>query len=227
MTIHKTPALAIRLIILALTAAAVSTSCFAASFDCAKARSKVEKAVCGDQELSKLDEALAAAYKAALSLHPLPSYVRASQRDWLRILPYVDPNHFASRLKEEYGARIVHLQNAVSVSVFTDSEDCKSCATPFDIEDTVAELWKTKSAVRITIWGGFHLTHALEALFGCEFDGTISLPLDEAGSNLAVDKDGHRLAFTLSRNNLRLEDPEQLCSGFGRIHGDVLSRVVK
>ena len=35
----------------------------AASFDCAKAGTKVEKLICGDAGLSKLDDELAAAYK--------------------------------------------------------------------------------------------------------------------------------------------------------------------
>ena len=38
----------------------------AASFDCAKARAKIEKAICADKELSALDERMAAAYKKQL-----------------------------------------------------------------------------------------------------------------------------------------------------------------
>ena len=38
----------------------------AASFDCAKASSKTEKAICTDPELSKLDEDLASSYKEML-----------------------------------------------------------------------------------------------------------------------------------------------------------------
>ena len=38
----------------------------AASFDCAKANSKIEKLICNDNELSLLDEKLNLAYKAAL-----------------------------------------------------------------------------------------------------------------------------------------------------------------
>jgi uncharacterized protein len=55
----------------------------AANFDCAKARSKVEKAICKDTELGKLDEQLSVAYKTALASHPLPKYVRVRQKDWL------------------------------------------------------------------------------------------------------------------------------------------------
>ena len=38
----------------------------AASFDCAKATTLVEKAICGDPQLSVRDDALMAAYKHAL-----------------------------------------------------------------------------------------------------------------------------------------------------------------
>jgi uncharacterized protein len=41
----------------------------AASFDCAKAQSKVEKIICADAELSKLDEDLATAYWLAIRNH--------------------------------------------------------------------------------------------------------------------------------------------------------------
>ena len=47
-----------------LIAGAVS----AASFDCAKASSYTEKAICADAKLGSLDEAMAAKYKYAVSL---------------------------------------------------------------------------------------------------------------------------------------------------------------
>src|SRR5215472_14292419 len=39
----------------------------AASFDCAKAQTKVEKLICSNPTLSKADDALAAAYKKAMA----------------------------------------------------------------------------------------------------------------------------------------------------------------
>ncbi|KVM71551.1 hypothetical protein WJ60_08500 [Burkholderia ubonensis] len=40
----------------------------AASFDCRAARTDVERAICGDAELSRLDEQLDDTYRVALSL---------------------------------------------------------------------------------------------------------------------------------------------------------------
>lgn len=59
---------------------------FAASFDCTKARSNIEKAICSDPTLSQLDETLASEYKKARSkLSPSADRTFVSgQRSWLR-----------------------------------------------------------------------------------------------------------------------------------------------
>jgi uncharacterized protein len=56
----------------------------AASFDCAKARTKIEKLICANEELSKLDEALAAAYAVALK-SPDPTILKAEHQAWLKL----------------------------------------------------------------------------------------------------------------------------------------------
>lgn len=72
------PVLAAALLALGLAAPAA-----AASFDCAKARTPVEKAICSDAELSAQDERLAQAYREALARSPQPEAVRLWQRHWL------------------------------------------------------------------------------------------------------------------------------------------------
>jgi uncharacterized protein len=57
-----------------------SRGAFAASFDCAKAATRIEKQICSDPELSKLDEQVADAYKTVLARD---SDWKGSQRDWL------------------------------------------------------------------------------------------------------------------------------------------------
>lgn len=64
----------------------ISTGSFcavAASFDCAKAKSKNEKLICSNSELSSLDEVLSGAYKSAYERTASKSALRQSQRDWL------------------------------------------------------------------------------------------------------------------------------------------------
>jgi uncharacterized protein YecT (DUF1311 family) len=56
----------------------------AASFDCAKAGTKIEKLICADEQLSKLDEQLAALYQEALVKTAYPDHLKAWQLQWLR-----------------------------------------------------------------------------------------------------------------------------------------------
>jgi len=58
----------------------------AASFDCAKAVSKMEKAICGDPGLSRMDEVLGASYAAAKTRlsAPASSMLTRGQVSWLR-----------------------------------------------------------------------------------------------------------------------------------------------
>ncbi len=56
----------------------------AASFDCAKAGTKVEKLICADAGLSKLDEELNAAYTAALKDEKKASAIKQSQKQWMK-----------------------------------------------------------------------------------------------------------------------------------------------
>lgn len=57
----------------------------AASFDCAKAKTRAEKVICADPQLSKLDEELATAYRAALTVWGgrIADYVKMTQRGWM------------------------------------------------------------------------------------------------------------------------------------------------
>ncbi|HUH86249.1 MAG TPA: hypothetical protein VLX85_16695 [Stellaceae bacterium] len=55
----------------------------AASFDCAKAATSVEKAICDDPVLSKADERLAETFATALEETLDPQSLRAEERQWL------------------------------------------------------------------------------------------------------------------------------------------------
>lgn len=56
----------------------------AVSFDCTKAATKVEKLICGDEELSKLDEELNAAYKTALHDGKQVNSIKQAQKQWIK-----------------------------------------------------------------------------------------------------------------------------------------------
>jgi uncharacterized protein len=72
-------------VLVGLLLIAAATPVAAASFDCAKARAKVEKLICKDPQLSRQDEDLAKAYGEALKLWDgqIAAYVKMNQRGWL------------------------------------------------------------------------------------------------------------------------------------------------
>lgn len=55
-----------------------------ASFNCSKASTSVEKAICASKTLSRLDEQLAKAYESVLLLSDHPDVVNSQQKEWLR-----------------------------------------------------------------------------------------------------------------------------------------------
>jgi uncharacterized protein len=79
----------------------------AASFDCGKAASEVEKLICGNEELSRLDESLNKAYLKALERPDIRKQMIESQRQWLKNERNACKN--AECLKKAYETRIKEL----------------------------------------------------------------------------------------------------------------------
>jgi len=71
--------------LLGLILLALASPAAAASFDCGKARTKVEKLICADPQLSRQDSDVAAAYAEAQKVWDgrIASYVKMSQRSWV------------------------------------------------------------------------------------------------------------------------------------------------
>ena len=64
--------------------ASFSTTAYAASFDCQKAKTLIEKEICADNALSKLDEKLAHIYQSTLKNSTNPTAFKKQQRQWLK-----------------------------------------------------------------------------------------------------------------------------------------------
>ncbi|WP_175957429.1 lysozyme inhibitor LprI family protein [Burkholderia sp. BCC0405] len=79
----------------------------AAGFDCAKAVSPTEKAICADAALSKLDGDLTAAWKQALAKGGDTAALRAAQLKWLKQRDRCDAD--ASCLGDRYRERLASL----------------------------------------------------------------------------------------------------------------------
>lgn len=73
-----------RLFLILLGGLALSFTAQAASFDCGKATTKVEKLICADAELSKLDEELNIAYKSALQDEKHADAIKQTQKRWMK-----------------------------------------------------------------------------------------------------------------------------------------------
>lgn len=85
----------------------IPSAILAASFDCSKAITKTEKAICSDPTLSKLDEDMAAAYSKALKTSD-PDAVKNGQRKWLKeiLAPCLEDK---TCIKETYENRLRQL----------------------------------------------------------------------------------------------------------------------
>jgi uncharacterized protein len=79
-----------------------------ASFDCAKAKTKIDKLVCGDPKLSELDEKLSGLYKKVLELTPAPEDSKEQQREWVKGSRNTCKD--AACLEEAYASRISELE---------------------------------------------------------------------------------------------------------------------
>ena len=92
-----------------LAALAFALASHSASFDCAKAATKVEKAICADPGLSRADSDMAAAWRAALAVTPTPASLRSEQREWLKEVS-LEPTD----LKPVYDTRIATLKDVAT-----------------------------------------------------------------------------------------------------------------
>ncbi|RDU95828.1 DUF1311 domain-containing protein [Trinickia dinghuensis] len=91
--------------LIALTA--IPLASHAASFDCAKAASPTEKAICTTPEVSRLDSELAAAWKKALADSRDVSTLKAAQQRWLHERNACDSA--APCLSDRYRERLAQL----------------------------------------------------------------------------------------------------------------------
>ena len=97
------------------------TTAHAASFDCEKASTKIEKLICSDESLSKLDDDLSAAYKSALQDDKQATAIRLNQMQWMK-----SRNKCSEIIciKDAYTTRIAQLtlETKVAIEAVSDPE---------------------------------------------------------------------------------------------------------
>lgn len=101
---------------------------FAASFDCGKATSEIEKLICSNDELSKLDESLNEAYLRALNRTDIKQQTIKSQRQWLENERNVCQN--VECIKSAYETRIKELGFLSSYGIVIFRDPNRSTASP-------------------------------------------------------------------------------------------------
>ncbi|AKM03842.1 hypothetical protein ABD05_27600 [Burkholderia pyrrocinia] len=117
--------------LVALAVAAGMTGAQAASFDCAKASTFVEREICGNPALSRLDDALNADYKhvvddfANYPVEDPPEYHQfvASQKVWLKARNRCTTTQC---LIDSYRKRIDALCGQIDVPAESDRAKCRS-----------------------------------------------------------------------------------------------------
>jgi len=100
----------------------------AASFDCAKAASRVEKLICADNDLSNLDDKLEAEYRAARRTGLSDSRVTA-QRAWITQRNSCEDKECVRQLYESRVAELVGLASSLPSSAGETSESLEYVIT--------------------------------------------------------------------------------------------------
>lgn len=128
--------------------ALIANEAHSASFDCLKAHTINEKAICSNERLSKLDEDLLKAYKLAISKSSSFDSIKAAQRNWLKEIKVCETNNTVVCLTDEYTKRIAELvNNDSSVSSITnnESQENQNTAAPQELKNQ--EIQANNSAI--------------------------------------------------------------------------------
>jgi uncharacterized protein len=112
----------------------------AASFDCSKASTPYEKAVCSNPNLSSLDDQLASAYKDARAKSSNPDGLKKEQIEWIKSTRQCASD--AGCIEKAYKSRIATLSGSSQVakqSSSTPSSPPKTASTPEPAKQWVSE----------------------------------------------------------------------------------------
>ena len=141
----------------------------ASSFDCASAASKTEKVICGDGDLSVLDEKLAKHWRLTLARVADPKALKTDQRQWLKNRNACGDS--AACVRRQYLMRLAELEHATQPF----SWDATWQRIPPGTSTSASLTTKRLDATHIS----FDITAAEGANSG-DLDGVATLKGDEA-----------------------------------------------
>lgn len=196
----------VKIALLSLVLAAPFAS--AASFNCAKAATAVEKMVCADPDLSREDDHLNGSYKRAVERVGNKLAMREWQRTWLRS-PALTGCKTTACVKEAYGTRVKLLDDAVKspwnghyVRHYKGKPD-RNTAEIVLIESVEGGV----SGEGNTMWLG------PSAANGQVHEGSFSAMGERHGMGLMFHSEMCRLTMTLKGAVLKVEDVNNYCGG--------------
>jgi hypothetical protein len=126
---------------------------WAASFNCAKAQSPLEKAICSNPTLSAADDELNSVWRSTIKTFPLPAFLRSTQQMWLKntaACTKAQPGSCVDAFRE----RTTFLKNlglpvssGVSIKVYTNY------GKEFSIDFVTLVVFETDTAAFIWMYG--------------------------------------------------------------------------
>ena len=192
----------------------------AASFDCAKAGTTIEKLICSEPGISRLDTQLARSYKKALTATPSREAVKAWQKNWLLFTR--DHCTDTACLTKAYTTQIAELdEHAASVSPsspLSGKYERHSQGKRDTNQATIVVLELKKSRVRLignAIW-----VHTVET--GDVNTGEINGLAQITGSTIRYQdpaNDNCSLEINLTKDGLNIRDEKQPCGGMNVTFG--------
>ena len=178
----------------------------AAGFDCTKASTFVEKAICSDRELSELDDMLTAAYQKALASSSDPAKTKTEQRQWLN----AERNQCKDSqcIKAAYARRLQKLTTADAA----DSDKAWS-----GVWQRVGSTMHDQAELKVTNATATEFSFELNAFSGAhtgDIDGMARIAQSEA---VYEDQDFQRkMLFALNKGFIEIETSAG-CANYGGI----------
>lgn len=200
----------------------------APSFNCAKATTAYEKLACKHPDVAAADRKLAAAYRKALTSHPLPSYVRERQRVWLGTLGFCATTIGGNAVSDcltYLSQRTAELLRQ-PFAVYTDAE---GGAFNYRASHVVIELFSSTAdgKIPVSLWGGANILRSVGTYTECDGHGTIDI---RSGRVTFDESSGMQepIAIQMGPNASSLIIEEHVsCIGFAHIPAGTYSAVTK
>lgn len=154
-------------LLLAVSVLLESTTPFAASFDCNKAASFIEKAICSNEEISRLDDELAVNFKNAknsISGEAVQELI-ATQKQWLSVRNKCTNDKC---LIDSYSKRIDAIAGHSSVSNISSSSDIKCAEVKYGTESYFDKMEQLSKKAKLSSEGLFSRHHEEIVSILCE-----------------------------------------------------------